>query len=52
MENNPIDTFFNSFNFSETEKLKMLELNLFKTITKGTILINEGDFARSYFTRN
>ena len=42
MENNPIDTFFNSFNFSETEKLKMLELNLFKTITKGTILIKEG----------
>jgi CRP-like cAMP-binding protein len=49
MENNPIDTFFNSFNFSEIEKLKMLELNLFKTITKGTILIKEGDFPKHNF---
>ena len=43
MENNPIDVFFNIFNFSETEKIKMIELNLFKLITKGTILIKEGD---------
>ena len=27
----------------------MLELNLFKTITKGTILINEGDFPKHNF---
>ena len=49
MENNPIDTFFNSFNFSKTERIKMLELNLFKMITKGTVLIKDGDFPKHDF---
>ena len=49
MENNPIDTFFNSFNFSKTERIKMLEQNLFKMITKGNVLIKEGDFPKHDF---
>ena len=50
MKYNYIDSFFNKFDFSETERMKILEFNLFKMFPKGTFLIKEGDFTKyNYF---
>ncbi|MGB1205779.1 MAG: Crp/Fnr family transcriptional regulator [Chitinophagales bacterium] len=50
MKNDLIQSFFSKYYLSEEEKKNMIELNLFKTYAKGTVLLKEGEYSKyNYF---